>query len=110
MSRKKTSSPFDDASERLADAFARLEQATQSASTKASQSSGDDALKARCQELEAEAGALRSDHDFLRDDNARLSNQLQELQQEYLRLKELSTSVADRIDDQVEQLDLIAQI
>ena len=57
--------------------------------------------------LEGELAQLQSENDFLKEDNLRLSNQLQALQREYLELQTNAGSVVARIDGTVRQLDLL---
>lgn len=62
-----------------------------------------------CAELEASLAQSASENKFLREDNMRLSNQLQQLQLNYLELQETAGHVASRIDHTVRQLDLILE-
>ncbi len=113
-------SPLDSASERLAAAFGTLETiADRIASTPRNGASAAEraaieaeitrSWEAHCANLETDLAAARQDAEDLRNENIRLSNQLQILQQEHLELQHLTDSVADRLDQQVRQLDLIAQ-
>jgi chromosome segregation ATPase len=60
-------------------------------------------------ELESLIGESNAEGDFLRGDNTRLSNQLQELQQDYLDLQEAASTTVERLDTSVRQLDLILE-
>jgi phage shock protein A len=60
-------------------------------------------------ELESLISEAGAEADFLRGDNTRLSNQLQELQQDYLDLQEAAATTVERLDTSVRQLDLILE-
>jgi len=109
MNRKKHTT-LDEASERLTSAFSRLERAVSHASHyQASGGTDDDAAWAeRFRLLEDTVTSLKEDNQRLHDDNIRLSNQLQTLQKDYLNLQQVADKVADRMEKQAVQLDLIA--
>ncbi|MFM9891134.1 MAG: hypothetical protein ACKVOE_10955 [Rickettsiales bacterium] len=59
--------------------------------------------------LESQLAELNSENEFLKEDNLRLSNQLQNLQQEYLELQSAAGHAVHRLDGAVKQLDLILE-
>jgi len=59
--------------------------------------------------LEAQLTEITSENDFLKEDNLRLSNQLQRLQRDYLELQKMTGDAAHRLDVSVRQLDLILE-
>jgi predicted nucleic acid-binding Zn-ribbon protein len=59
--------------------------------------------------LEAELADAQAETQFLKDENARLSNQLQQLQQEHLELQTTASKTLSRIDRSVKQLDLLME-
>lgn len=110
MNRKKHTA-LDEASERLTSAFSRLERAVSHASHyQASGTAGEDdgAWAERFRMLEDTVASLKDDNQRLQDENVRLSNQLQTLQKDYLHLQQVADKVADRMEKQAVQLDLIA--
>ena len=60
-------------------------------------------------QLEAALADATSENEFLREDNLRLSNQLQRLQRDFLELQEAAGHAAMRLDASVKQLDLILE-
>ncbi len=60
-------------------------------------------------QLEAALAESTSENEFLRQDNLRLSNQLQQLQKDYLELQTNTGHVVTRLDNTVRQLDLILE-
>jgi chromosome segregation ATPase len=60
-------------------------------------------------QLEAALAEATSENEFLRQDNLRLSNQLQQLQKDYLELQTNTGHVVTRLDNTVRQLDLILE-
>lgn len=59
--------------------------------------------------LETELEQAKAENQFLKEDNVRLTNQLQQLQADYLELQSTAGHVASRIDTTVRQLDLILE-
>jgi len=102
----------------LSDALARLEAqaeitAHERAQNTASRENAQAELSANWQqhsaELEATVAELQSENQFLKEDNLRLSNQLQQLQRDYLELQESAGNALLRIDGTVKQLDLLLE-
>jgi hypothetical protein len=60
-------------------------------------------------QLEAALNEATAESEFLRQDNARLSNQLHALQQQYMELQSTTGAVVTRLDNTVRQLDLILE-
>lgn len=60
-------------------------------------------------QLEAAMADLESQNTFLKEDNLRLSNQLQQLQRDYLELQQAAGSALTRLDGTVKQLDLLLE-
>jgi chromosome segregation ATPase len=58
---------------------------------------------------EAALAEAQAENSYLKEDNQRLSNQLQQLQQEYLDLQTTANSTLSRLDGSVRQLDLILE-
>lgn len=95
----------------LSDALARLE------------ANAEIAAHERAQSLDARAGAqaeiaasweaqlqdVQSENTFLKEDNLRLSNQLQQLQRDYLALQESAGNALGRLDGTIKQLDLLLE-
>jgi chromosome segregation ATPase len=65
--------------------------------------------QAHTSQLETALEQAQSENQFLKEDNLRLSNQLQQLQQEYLELQKTAGDVVGRLDSTVRQLDLILE-
>ncbi len=65
--------------------------------------------QAHAAELETALADANSQNTFLKEDNLRLSNQLQALQQEFLNLQKAAGKTAGRLDASVKQLDLILE-
>jgi chromosome segregation ATPase len=59
--------------------------------------------------LETQVAELQSQNDFLKEDNLRLANQLQQLQRDYLELQSTAGHAVHRLDGAVKQLDLILE-
>lgn len=111
MTRSATQTPlsFDEASQQLASAFARLEGAI-AASLKSDRSEKErQALRQQAeQDVRQELDALHDENARLSEENVILSNKLQALQEDYLDLQKQNEHIASQIDRQVEQLELIA--
>lgn len=65
--------------------------------------------QAHAARLEANIANLEGENEFLKQDNLRLSNQLQQLQRDYLALQEEAGKAVGRLDATVKQLDLILE-
>lgn len=65
--------------------------------------------QAHAAQLETALAQAVSEKEFLAQDNQRLSNMLQQLQQDYLELQSTAGHVASRLDNTVRQLDLILE-
>lgn len=59
--------------------------------------------------LETNLTNLQGENDFLKEDNLRLSNQLQQLQRDYLELQKMAENAVGRLDGAVKQLDLMLE-
>jgi predicted nucleic acid-binding Zn-ribbon protein len=110
---KRSVSPIDLASDRLAHSFARLEHAVQQrkhivAANPQDMEALNESWGQHCEALEADLVSVRNENEALRGENTHLSNQLQQLQQEYLELRKLTESVAAKLDKKAEQLELLA--
>ncbi|MFZ4540903.1 MAG: hypothetical protein ACOYNL_03700 [Rickettsiales bacterium] len=99
-------------------AYARLEAATDIAVHAREQSAADReaaqqeislSWQAHSSQLETSLAQATSENEFLKQDNLRLSNQLQQLQKDYLELQTTAGTVASRLDSTVRQLDLILE-
>lgn len=60
-------------------------------------------------QLETSISNLQGENDFLKEDNLRLSNQLQQLQQDYMELQQMAQHTVGRLDASVKQLDLMLE-
>lgn len=109
---------LNDAFARLSHALSTLEAAADVAAHERAQSSSarEDAqaqISAGWQEhtvqLEAAMATLQSENDFLKQDNLRLANQLQQLQRDYLELQQAAGNALTRLDGTVKQLDLLME-
>lgn len=58
---------------------------------------------------ESELIAAREENNFLKNDNLRLGNQLQELQQEHLALQRAAGGIVQRLDGSIKQLDMMLE-
>lgn len=97
-------------------AFARLDAAvdvsvanhSQSAHAReAAQAELTQSWQAHAAQLETVIAGLQGEGDFLKEDNLRLSNQLQQLQQDYIELQRMAEHTVGRLDASVKQLDLL---
>ena len=102
----------------LSEALARLEASAEIAAYERAQAANareglQAEITAGWQEHSAQQDAamatLQSENDFLKQDNLRLSNQLQQLQRDYLELQQLAGSALGRLDGAVKQLDLLLE-
>lgn len=101
------------------EALARLEAAAEVANTQRALSAAErEAVQAEISQswqehsaqIETALTEAQSENNFLREDNLRLSNQLQKLQQEFLALQKATGSAVNRLDGSVKQLDLILEL
>lgn len=99
-------------------AYARLSSATdiavqereQSAQKReAAQAEISQSWQAHTAQLETTLTQATSENEFLKQDNLRLSNQLQQLQRDYLELQKTAGEVVGRLDSTVAQLDLLLE-
>lgn len=111
-------SPMHAAITAINSAFEKLEAAIAHAVSErdgfaATQSGAEAELNAHWQahsaQLEAQLAEASADTAQLKTDNTRLSNQLQQVQQELLALKTVATSTVKKLDTSVQQLDLILE-
>ena len=65
--------------------------------------------QAHTSQLETSLAQASSENEFLKQDNLRLSNQLQHLQKDYLELQATAGTVESRLDSTVRPLDLILE-
>lgn len=95
----------------LSDALARLEASAEIAAHERAQStaSREGAQAEVSASWEAELQGIQSENTFLKEDNLRLSNQLQQLQRDYLALQETAGSALGRLDGTIKQLDLLLE-
>lgn len=95
----------------LGESLARLEAATEIAAHNQAQSAakGEAAQAEISASWEANLAELQSENNFLKEDNLRLSNQLQQLQRDYLELQKAAGSTLARLDGTVKQLDLLLE-
>lgn len=99
-------------------AFARLDAATQvTLHERAEAGRQRDAVQAEltqgwqshAAQLETSLSHVQSENEFLKEDNLRLSNQLQQLQQDYMELQKIAQHTVGRLDASVKQLDLMLE-
>ena len=109
-------SPLDAASSRLSAAFARLETTLNHRSQNASaidrqtiEAEINQHWEEHCTHLETNLKALQDECTRLQEENSTLSNQLQETQQSYVKMKTRNHEAAKRLDEQIEQLELIVE-
>jgi small-conductance mechanosensitive channel len=97
-------------------AFAKLDAAAEVAAYDRSQSAASrEAVQAELSaswqqhsdQLQAALAEATSEMDFLRDDNARLANQLHNVQQQYVALQKVAGAAAGKLDSSIKQLDLV---
>ena len=109
---------LNQAFETVSAALARLEAAADIAAYERAQSAAarEDAQaeitaswQAQQAQLEAGMAALQSENEFLKTDNLRLSNQLQELQRDYLALQNSAGSALTRLEGSIRQLDMLLE-
>lgn len=102
----------------LSDALARLEASAEIAAYERAQSldAREDAQaeitagwQQQLAEKDASLAEIQSENTFLKEDNLRLSNQLQQLQRDYLALQETAGNALGRLDGTIKQLDLLLE-
>jgi len=85
-----------------------LEDRTQSAATReAVQAELTQSWQKHTADLQASLAEATSEMDFLRDDNMRLANQLNQVQQQYVALQKVAGAAVKKLDTSVQQLDLV---
>ena len=89
--------------------IAVYERAQSAANREAAQQEISLSWQAHASQLETSLTQALSENDFLKQDNLRLSNQLQQLQSDYLELQSTAGSVANRLDTTIRQLDLVLE-
>ncbi len=90
-------------------ATAAHERAQSAANREAAQAEISQSWQAHAAQLETTIAGLHGENDFLKEDNLRLSNQLQQLQKDYLELQHTAEKTVGRLDASVKQLDLILE-
>ena len=80
---------------------AHMKESAQAEITASWQRHSDESIQQRDEMTEENA--------FLKTDNIRLSNQLQELQQEYLQLQQAAGNVVNKLDNTISQLDMLKE-
>ena len=109
---------LNDAIAAMERAYARLQAATELAVEERAQSAAQReetqaeitrTWEAHTEALETELAQATSQNGFLKRYNLGLSNQLQQLQQDYLSLQRTAGDVVGRLDGTVRQLDLILE-
>lgn len=102
----------------VADALSRLEAAAEIAAARQGESAAaretaqaeiTQSWQNHTAQLEATQAEATAENAFLREDNLRLSNQLQQLQQEHLELQQAAGSALTRLDRSVKQLDMLLE-
>ena len=100
---------FNEASEQLAAAFARLEAAIEQSASASLPEIETKKIQAETEKkLQKELDGLRDENARLSEENTILSNKLQALQEDYIDLQTRSDQIADQIDQQIQQLELMA--
>lgn len=113
-----STSPLNEAFSSLSNALAQLEAAVDIATHERAQSAArrEEAQaeisanwQAHNNQIEATLADIQSENNFLKEDNLRLSNQLQQLQRDYLELQQAAGNALTRLDGSVKQLDLLLE-
>lgn len=113
-----TSDSLRDAYRALEAALARLEagvtvqrqqQSDQATAEERARAELSDSWTRHSAALESNLANLAGENEFLKEDNLRLSNQLQAAQLAYLELQQLAGNVAGKLDASVRQLDLMLE-
>ena len=109
---------LNDAIAAMENAYARLSAATDvavhernesAAKREAAQQEISLSWQAHASQLETSLAQSTSETDFLKSDNLRLSNQLAQLQRDYLDLQQSAGDVIGSLDRSVRQLDMILE-
>lgn len=109
---------LDQTFSQLSQALKRLEAASALSLQKMAQNAqGKEAIQeemtagwqSKLADMEANVTALHEENSFLKEDNMRLSNQLQALQQEYVALQKMAEQTLSRLDGSVSQLDMLLE-
>jgi DNA repair exonuclease SbcCD ATPase subunit len=111
-----TVTALDQASQRLSQAFAMLEERLNARQPEAEMTTKLEQMQqklagqwqAHYDDLEAEKSALTAERDELMRDNETLRNELHALKQDFMELQSFNEKIAARVDEQVSQLELIA--
>ena len=99
-------------------AFARLDAAVNNslhhkaqnvANREAAQTELNQSWQAHVAQLETMLTGLQGESEFLKEDNLRLSNQLQQLQSDYIELQHMAEHTVGRLDASVKQLDMLLE-
>lgn len=80
--------------------FKRLEEAAAASAVRGEQATN---------ELDTALTQAAAENNFLKEDNLRLSNQLQALQKDFLKLQEASVATVNRLDDSIKAIDLMLE-
>ncbi len=87
-----------------------IEERTQAAARReAAQQEISLSWQAHASELETALTQATSENEFLKNDNLRLSNLLQQLQKDYLELQSTAGDVVTRLDSTIHQLDFLLE-
>lgn len=89
--------------------LAALDRSEAAVKSEASQAELTASWQTHSQGLETSLTQAASENEFLKADNLRLSNQLQQLQQDYLELQRTAGDIVGRLDSSVNQLDSILE-
>jgi chromosome segregation ATPase len=100
-----SSATLDSATDQLSSAFVRLEKAISAAASRKSASPDVEQME---QSFRAQIEALQAENFQLREENQAVYTQLNTLQSELDDLQSRNDSIAFQIDQQVEQLELMA--
>ena len=87
-----------------------IEERTQAAARReAAQQEISLSWQAHASELETALTQATSENEFLKNDNLRLSNLLQQLQKDYIELQSTAGDVVTRLDSTIHQLDFLLE-
>ncbi len=99
------SSRIRESSRRMAQAFSRLEDMIEEAVNR--DGAGETELQARCEALETEIASLKQSNKTLAAENKAVKLELESTKKNHDNLQKVADAVAARLDDQIDQLDLI---
>jgi hypothetical protein len=88
---------------------AAVERANIAAGAESAQAEITKSWQTHAAELESALSAMKSENDYLLEENSRMANQLQLLQQDYVSLQEEAENAVVRLDATVKQLDLVLE-